>query len=149
MDHQVQNLLGVSMDKIKEMVDNNTVVGDPITTPDGTVLIPVSKVSYGFAAGGSDIPTKNSGGLFGGGSGAGINVTPVAFLVVSGGEVRLLHIVSKPDSTDKMVNLVPDLVDKISGLFSKKKEKTETTTVEAQDKTGTGSVTVTETTTKE
>lgn len=140
MDNHVQGLLGVSMDKIKEMADANTVVGEPITTPDGTVLIPVSKISYGFAAGGSDLPTKSPNNLFGGGSGAGINVTPVAFLVISQGEVRLLHIVSKPDSTDKIVNLVPDLVDKVSGLFSKKKEKSEKTTVETDD--GTATVTV-------
>ena len=148
MDNEISAVMTATMSKIKEMVDNNTVVGDPITTPDGTVLIPVSKVSYGFAAGGSDIPSKSSAGLFGGGSGAGINVTPVAFIVVSGGEVRLLHIVSKPDSTDKVVNLVPDLVDKITSLFTKKKEKTETT-VEAQDKSGAESVTVNETTIKE
>lgn len=75
MDHQVQNLLGVSMDKIKEMVDNNTVVGDPITTPDGTVLIPVSKVPTASRPADRIFPPKISGGLFGGGSGAGINVT--------------------------------------------------------------------------
>lgn len=149
MDHQVQNLLGVSMDKIKEMVDNNTVVGDPITTPDGTVLIPVSKVSYGFAAGGSDIPSKNNSGLFGGGSGAGINVTPVAFIVVSKGETRLLHIVSKPDSADKVVNLVPELVDKISDLFAKKKEKKEKSTTEVHTEDGAEAVSVTKTTIKE
>lgn len=147
MDNHVQGLLGVSMEKIREMVDANTVIGEPISTPDGTTLIPVSKISYGFAAGGSDLPNKAGATLFGGGSGAGINVTPVAFLVISGGDVRLLHIVSKPDSTDKIVNLVPDLVDKVSSLFGKKKEKTEQTTVEAGE--GSTTVTVTETAKKE
>lgn len=75
-NNNVQNLLGVSMEKIKEMADANTVIGNPVTTPDGTVLIPVSKVSYGFASGGSDLPSKTGSGLFGGGSGAGINITP-------------------------------------------------------------------------
>lgn len=69
-NNNVQNLLGVSMEKIKEMADANTVIGNPVTTPDGTVLIPVSKVSYGFASGGSDLPSKTGSGLFGGGSGA-------------------------------------------------------------------------------
>ena len=73
-DNQVNNLLGVTMDKIKQMVDVNTVIGDPVTTPDGTTVIPVSRVSYGFASGGSDLPSKAqpSAGLFAGGSGAGI-----------------------------------------------------------------------------
>lgn len=125
MEKNVQGLLGVSMDKIKEMVDANTVVGTPITAPDGTILIPVSKISYGFASGGSDLPNKNSAELFGGGSGAGINITPIAFLVIGNGDVRLLQLVSKPDSTDRLVNLVPDLVDKVGDLFNKKKEKNE------------------------
>ena len=146
---KVQDLLGVSMEKIREMADANTVVGNPITLPDGTVLLPVSKISYGFAAGGSDLPTKNQNGLFGGGSGAGINVTPVAFLVISGGEVRMLTIVTKPDSTDKVVNLVPDLVDKVASLFNKKKEKTETTTVETTGDQATVTVTETKSESKE
>lgn len=137
-NNNVQNLLGVSMEKIKEMADANTVIGNPVTTPDGTVLIPVSKVSYGFASGGSDLPSKTSSGLFGGGSGAGINITPVAFLVIANGDVRLLSVSAKPDTTDKLVNLVPDVVDKISGAFSKKKEKSTETTVHTEN----GSVTV-------
>ena len=139
-ENKVNNLLGASMDKIKEMVDVNTVVGDPITTPDGTTVIPVSRVSYGFAGGGTDLPSKAQPdkGLFAGGSGAGINITPVAFLVIANGDVRLLSVSAKPDTTDKLVNLVPDVVDKISGAFSKKKEKSTETTV----KTESGSVTV-------
>ena len=80
-DNQVNNLLGVTMDKIKQMVDVNTVIGDPVTTPDGTTVIPVSRVSYGFASGGSDLPSKAqpSAGLFAGGSGAGITISPVSY----------------------------------------------------------------------
>ena len=136
-NNNVQNLLGVSMEKIKEMADANTVIGNPVTTPDGTVLIPVSKVSYGFASGGSDLPSKTGSGLFGGGSGAGINITPVAFLVIANGDVRLLSVSAKPDTTDKLVNLVPDVVDKISGAFSKKKEKRNGTTVKTESGGGT------------
>lgn len=124
MENNVQGLLGTSMEKIKEMVDANTVVGTPITVQDGVTLIPVSKISYGFASGGSDLPSKKEAELFGGGSGAGINITPVAFIVISGGDVRMLSVVAKPDSSDKLVNLVPDLVDKVGDLFNKKKDKT-------------------------
>jgi len=124
MDNKsVQGVLDVSMDKIKGMVDANTVVGAPIVTGDGTTLLPVSKVSYGFAAGGSDLPSKSPKDVFGGGSGAGITVTPVAFIVISPiGEVTSLSIVSKPDSGDRIVNLVPELVDKVAGLFKKDKK---------------------------
>lgn len=83
---KVENLMGVSIDKIKQMVDVSTVVGDPIPLSGGTTLIPVSKVSYGFASGGSDLPTKGEKDLFGGGGGAGINITPIAFIAVSNGD---------------------------------------------------------------
>ena len=101
------------------MVDANTVVGSPIALPDGTTIIPVSKVSYGFASGGSDLPTKNPQELFGGGAGAGINITPVAFLIIKNGETNLLPVVSKPDTADRLVSMVPDLVD----MFTSKKKK--------------------------
>lgn len=122
MEKSVQSLLGVSMDKIREMVDVDTVVGTPITA-DGVTLIPVSKVTYGFAGGGSDLPTKTAGGLFGGGSGAGITVTPIAFLSIAGGNVNLLPLVSKPDTVDSLIGKLPELVDKISDMISKKKEE--------------------------
>ncbi len=122
MEKSVQSLLGVSMDKIREMVDVDTVVGTPITA-DGVTLIPVSKVTYGFAGGGSDLPTKTTGGLFGGGSGAGITVTPIAFLSIAGGNVNLLPLVSKPDTVDSLIGKLPELVDKISEMISKKKEE--------------------------
>ena len=120
MDNKVKELMGVSIDKIREMVDVSTVIGDPITLPDGTILIPVSRVSYGFASGGSDLPTKTTGDLFGGGAGAGIQITPVAFLTVKNGEINLLPVVSRPDSMDRLVSMVPDLVDKVSNKVSKK-----------------------------
>lgn len=122
--NNVKNLMGTSVEKIREMVDTNTVIGEPITTSDGTTVIPVSKVSYGFASGGSDLPNKNADSLFGGGGGAGINITPIAFLVISDGDVRLLPISSKPDSADRIVSMVPDLVDTVSGLFHRKKDET-------------------------
>ena len=120
------------MEKIKEMVDGNTVIGDPITSPDGTIIIPVSKVSYGFASGGSDLPTKKENKeCFGGGSGAGVTIQPLAFLTVSKGQVNLIPIEKYDGAADRVVGMVPDLVDKVTALF--KKDKKKTNTVEEED----------------
>ncbi len=121
MSNNVEGLMGVSVEKIRELVDANTVVGTPIAMPDGVTLIPVSKVSYGFASGGSDLPSKSTAGLFGGGAGAGINITPVAFISIREGQVNILPVVSKPDTMDRVVSMVPDVVDKLSDKFGKKK----------------------------
>lgn len=120
MANNVEGLMGVSVEKIRELVDANTVVGTPIQMGDGITLIPVSKISYGFASGGSDLPTQKAGDLFGGGAGAGIHITPVAFLTVKNGEINLLPVVAKPDSMDRLLSMVPDMVDKLS---KGKKEK--------------------------
>lgn len=122
MANKVEGLMGVSVEKIRELVDANTVVGTPIALGDGLTIIPVSKVSYGFASGGSDLPNKTTGDLFGGGAGAGINIIPVAFLTVKDGEINLLPVVAKPDTADRLISMVPDMVDK----FSKKKKEKET-----------------------
>ena len=119
MNNNVEGLMGVSVDKIRELVDANTVIGTPIALGDGITLIPVSKVSYGFASGGSDLPTHKAGDLFGGGAGAGIHITPVAFLTVKNGEINLLPVVAKPDTADRLLSMVPDMVDK----FSKRKKE--------------------------
>ena len=93
MDHPIGNLMNTTMEKIKEMIDVNSIIGEPITSPDGTLIIPVSKVSYGFASGGSDLPTKKENkDCFGGGSGAGVTIKPVAFLTVYQGNVKLLSV---------------------------------------------------------
>ena len=120
MSNSVEGLMGISVDKIRDLVDANTVIGTPIQVGDGVTLIPVSKVSYGFASGGTDLPTQKPGDLFGGGAGAGIHITPVAFLTVKDGEINLLPVVSKPDSVDRLISLIPDAVDKIS---KRKKDK--------------------------
>lgn len=114
MNNNVEGLMGVSVEKIRDLVDANTVVGTPIQMADGITLIPVSKISYGFASGGSDLPTQKPGDLFGGGAGAGIHITPVAFLTVKNGEINLLPVVSKPDSMDRLLSMIPDAVDKLS-----------------------------------
>ncbi len=124
-DKKVNELLDVTMDKIKEMVDVNTVIGDPITTPDGTTVIPVSRVSYGFASGGSDLPSKAqpAAGLFGGGAGAGITVNPIAFLAISNGNVRIMQIEPYMGPVDRALEKVPEVVDKITAFFRKDKEE--------------------------
>ena len=122
-EHPIQGLMATAMQKIKEMVDVNTVIGEPITTNDGTVILPVSKVSLGFAAGGTDFPSTQKD-IFGGGSGAGISLHPVAFLVVNSvGDVRLLELANGKNTADKVVNMMPDLVDKVSALFHKDKKE--------------------------
>lgn len=125
--HPIEGLMDTTMDKIKEMIDVNTIVGTPITTPDGTTLVPVSKVSYGFASGGSDIPSKNAVNkqVFGGGSGAGVSITPIAFIAVCGGEAKVLPIDGSCSTADRLMDMIPQTVDKISALFKKDKNKSE------------------------
>lgn len=120
-ENKVSELLGASMEKIKQMVDVNTVVGDPITTPDGTTVIPISRVNYGFAAGGSDLPSKAqpTAGLFAGGSGAGITVSPVAFLSVHEGNVRVIQIEPYFSPVDRALEKIPDIADMLGRLFQK------------------------------
>ena len=124
----INEAMNLTMEKLREMVDVNTVVGQPITIPDGTTLIPVSKVSFGFASGGSDFQTKQqqagADNAFGGGSGAGVKITPVSFIVIKNGDVRILHIAPPADSAvDRIIENAPEIVDKISALISKKKNE--------------------------
>ena len=118
MDSKLNKLMGVSIEKIRELVDVSTVIGDPTTLADGTTLIPVSRVTYGFATGGSDLPSKGTQELFGGGGGAGINIIPIAFLVVSKGDVRVLPLVAVPDTFNQVVNMVPDVVNKVGDIVA-------------------------------
>lgn len=122
MEHPIGSLMDTTMEKIKEMIDVNTIIGEPITSPDGTLIIPVSKVSYGFAAGGSDLPTKKENkDCFGGGSGAGVTIQPVAFLTVYQGDVRLVSVDRDEGTADKLVNMIPDVLKKVKGVFKKDK----------------------------
>ncbi|MEG2842184.1 MAG: GerW family sporulation protein, partial [Ruthenibacterium sp.] len=91
-EHPIQGLMDVTLEKIKSMVDANTIIGDPINTDDGTLILPISRISYGFASGGSDFPSKTTKDLFGGGGGAGVSVSPVAFLIVKDGNVRMIQL---------------------------------------------------------
>ena len=121
-EHPIQGIMNVTMDKIHEMVDANTIIGKAITTEDGTTILPVSKVSFGFASGGTDFDGKNAANkdLFGGGSGAGVNIQPVAFLVV---KVRTIQLTDGSNSVDRALAMLPELVEKVSALVSKKGEK--------------------------
>ncbi len=121
--HPINGLMDTTLDKIKSMVDVNTIIGEPITSPDGTIIIPVSKVSYGFASGGSDIrPRKETmSPTFGGGSGAGVSINPVGFLAVYKGDVKFIPVTKYDGPADRIVGLVPELFDKVKELFNKEK----------------------------
>lgn len=126
-NHPIQGLMDTTMEKIRQLIDVNTIIGNPITTPDGTTIVPVSKVSYGFASGGSDIPSKNAINkqVFGGGSGAGVSITPIAFIVVNQGDAKILRVDNDNTAADKIADAVPQVIDTISGLFKKDKKKTD------------------------
>ena len=113
-------MLQATIDKAKDNIDVNTVIGDPVYTESGMTIIPVSKVTYGFATGGDDFPTEGGKEMFGGCGGAGITITPVAFLLIQDGEVTVKHISGSDGVAEKMVNFVPDMFDKVSGFMGKK-----------------------------
>ena len=123
MSNSVPNMMEGMLHKIREMIDANTVMGTPVTTPDGTTIIPISKVSIGFGGGGSDFATNKANHPFGGGAGGGVKVTPVAFLVVSNGNVRMLPVAMPANTTaDRIVEMIPDTLDKITAYLDSKKE---------------------------
>lgn len=120
----LSGLMRDTMEKVREMVDTNTIVGQPITTPDGVTLIPISKVSFGFGGGGGDYGKTTPKENFGGGSAAGVKIDPVAFLVIKDGTTRVLPVAAPPVSTmERVVEMVPDMMDKVEKYFDKKQEK--------------------------
>lgn len=129
----IKDFTNMTIEKIRDMVDANTVVGTPINCADGTSVIPVSQVQIGFASGGMDLndskgssekDTDSQKGKLGGGSGGGVKVSPVAFIVVSPtGGVKLMQIAEKNNTTDRALNLLPDIIDQISNFISKKMDK--------------------------
>ena len=124
MSNSVPNMMEGMLHKIRDMIDANTVVGAPITTPDGTTIIPVSKISIGFGGGGSDFATNNSNNPFGGGAGGGVKVSPVGFLVVSNGNVRMLPVAQAASTTaDRLVEMIPDTLDKVSAFIDSHTKK--------------------------
>lgn len=124
-ENQIQGIMDTTMEKVKAMANADTIIGDQINLPDGVTLIPISKVTYGFASGGSDFPNKANTPMFGGGGGAGMTITPIAIISIKAGTVKVMHIDSAPNSTDKIVNMVPEIFDKVVDLFKKDKPKAE------------------------
>lgn len=124
-EHAINGFMGISMEKIRSVVDANTMIGDPIHCADGTTVIPVSKVSLGFASGGSDIPTRTAKEYFAGGAGAGMSVKPVGFLVIQNGDVRLVQLSMNADKGNVALNMLPEIIDKIASLLPKKDKKPE------------------------
>ncbi len=132
--HPIEGIMYTSLQGLKEMIDVNTIVGDAITTPDGSVIIPISKVSIGFGVGGTEFEkfqrSKNSEeepkNMFGGGTGGGISLTPEAFLVVGNGKIRMISVTPQNGIYDRVLDMIPDAIDKVSEFFSKGK-KTEVT----------------------
>ncbi len=135
-EHPIQGLMKTAMENLKEMVDVNTIVGDPVETPDGSVIVPVSKVGFGFAAGGSEFETadntssagnggSSAGDLpFGGGSGGGVSITPMAFLIVNANGIKMLHIDGQTHLYERILESTPQFVEKIQNMLGKnKKEK--------------------------
>ncbi len=125
-EHPIQGLMGATMDKVRQMADANTIIGKPIKTDDGTTIIPVSRISLGFGTGGADGAGKNpaNGDLFGG-SGAGVSIRPVAFLVIKDGLVRTIQLSDPSNSVDRALNMLPELVDKILSMLPDKADKAE------------------------
>lgn len=116
-EHPVQGLMGATVEKIREMADANTIIGTPISIDANTTIIPVSKVTMGFASGGSDVGAKATKEMFGGGSGAGVSITPIAFLVVTNGTVRTVQLAEHVSPIDNAINALPELVDKLAAML--------------------------------
>ena len=141
-EHPIEGMMDTTLEKIKQMADVNSIIGDPITSPDGsTVIIPVSTVKYGFVSGGSDLPNKSDKQIFGGGTGASVTISPTAFLTICSGNVKMLRIDPGSTSIDRIIDLTPDLIEKISGMIKNKNGKvqdkaksTETKSCEDKDK---------------
>ena len=129
-EHPIEALMKTAMESIKEMVDVNTVVGDPVETPDGTVIIPISRLTCGFAAGGGEYAggggdEQSSENLpFGGGSGGGISVSPMGFLVVGGGHVKLLPVDGNSAIIDRVIDMAPQIASQLQSIFKKPSKET-------------------------
>ncbi|MBR6107865.1 MAG: GerW family sporulation protein [Oscillospiraceae bacterium] len=131
-EHPVQETLRVTMDEIRGMVDANTIIGRPIQCSNDTTVIPISKVSFGFASGGSDLPTKVAKDMFGGGGGAGVSISPIAFLVIMPNDVKLLQLSVNASTPNAIVNMVPDVMDKVTGFLAERQEKKAKAAAEAE-----------------
>lgn len=123
-ENNIKGIMDTTMEKLRTMVDANIITGEPIVVGEIT-LIPVSKVAFGLATGGSDFPNKNGNQLFGGGGGAGVTVSPIAFIVISGGNVKMLPVYNELTTVEKAVSMAPEIIEKAKELFPKKENNTE------------------------
>ncbi len=123
-EHPINGMMDTTLEKIRQIVDSNTIIGNPITTADGSTILPVSKVSFAFTSAGTDyVSSKVPKDLFGGGSAAGVSINPIGFLVLIEGNVRFIQLADKNSSVDRVLNMVPEVMDKISALVGKKDKK--------------------------
>ncbi|CAM3569804.1 GerW family sporulation protein [Marinicrinis lubricantis] len=141
-EHPIQGLMQTAMENIKEMVDVNTIVGDPVETPDGSVIMPISKVGFGFAAGGSDYIVDKDQHLsfgegsnqqaasmpFGGGSGGGVSITPIAFLVVGHSGVKVVPLDNQTHIFEKLIDSAPNVFERIQGMMKNRMNNNNTQT---------------------
>ena len=132
-EHPLQGMMGITMDKVREMVDSSTIIGDPIKVDADTTIIPVSRVTFGFASGGSDVGAKASKDMLGGGSGAGVSITPVAFLIVTPSGVRTMQLTEHACTIDNAISALPELVDKLAAMLGRSKPSQETATEAAKE----------------
>ncbi len=124
-ENSIKNVIDTTMDKLRTMVDADVIIGEQIVVGNIT-LLPVSKVAFGLATGGTDFPSKTDKQLFGGGGGAGVTISPVAFICINGDNVHMMPVYSEMNTIDKAINMAPELIDKVKSLFDKKAEiKTE------------------------
>lgn len=121
-ENNIKQIMDTTMEKLRTMVDANIITGEPIVVGEIT-LVPVSKVAFGLATGGSDFPSKSGNQLFGGGGGAGVTVSPIAFIVISGENVKMLPVYNELTTVEKMVNMAPEIIEKAKELFPKKDNK--------------------------
>ena len=121
-ENSIKTVMDTTMDKLRTMVDADTIIGTPIVVGNIT-LLPVSRVSFGLATGGSDFPNKNGQELFGGGGGAGVTVSPIAFMAISNGNVKMIPVYNELTTLEKAVTMAPEIIDKAKELFPKKEKE--------------------------
>ena len=135
MEHPIQQLINDAMGKMREIVDSNTVIGTPITTREGTTILPVSKISFGFVSGGTDFANEKQKDLFGGAASSGASITPVGFLVIKGDSVKLIQLAENGRAVDRVLNMVPEVLDKVEGFISKDKKSDKVENQQPEPKT--------------
>ena len=123
----VQEIMAASLEKIRDLVDSNTVIGSPIHTQDGTTILPISKISFGFVSGGTDFANDKQKDLFGGAASSGASITPVGFLVINGTSVKFMQVAEGNRTIDRLINMMPEVIDRSEGFVAKKTGKTDTT----------------------